>query len=38
LIVLKSEQEIDKMRRAGELTAQARDYVASLVRAGVTTR
>ena len=38
MIVLKSEQEIDKMRRAGELTAQARDYVASLVRAGVTTR
>jgi len=37
MIVLKSEQEIEKMRRAGALTAAARDYVASLVRPGITT-
>jgi methionyl aminopeptidase len=38
LIILKSEQEIEKMRRAGALTAEARDYVAGLVRPGITTR
>ncbi len=38
MITLKAEWEIEKMRRAGALTAQARDYVAALVRPGVTTR
>jgi methionyl aminopeptidase len=38
VIVLKAEWEIEKMRVAGALTAQARDYVAALVRPGVTTR
>ncbi len=38
MIVLKAEWEIEKMRRAGALTAQARDYVAALVRPGLTTR
>lgn len=38
MIVLKAEWEIEKMRVAGALTAQARDYVAALVRPGITTR
>ncbi|MDA8344695.1 MAG: type I methionyl aminopeptidase [Thermaerobacter sp.] len=38
MIVLKADWEIEKMRQAGALTAQARDYVAALVRPGVSTR
>jgi methionyl aminopeptidase len=38
MIIRKSPQELDKMRRAGRITAQARDRVAEAVRPGTTTR
>ncbi len=38
MIVLKADWEIEKMRQAGALTAKVRDYVAALVRPGITTR
>ena len=37
LITLKSEREIEAMRRAGRLTAQARALAASMIRPGITT-
>lgn len=37
LITLKSEREIEAMRRAGRITAQARALAASMIRPGVTT-
>ena len=37
LISLKSEREIEGMRRAGRLTAQARALAASMIRPGITT-
>ena len=37
LISLKSEREIEAMRRAGRLTAQARALAASMIRPGITT-
>jgi len=37
MIIRKSRQELDKMRRAGRITAEARDRVAAAVRPGVTT-
>jgi methionyl aminopeptidase len=37
MIILKSPQEIDKMRKAGRITAEARDRVAAAVRPGITT-
>jgi len=37
-IALKSEREIELMRRAGRLTAQARALAGSMVRPGITTR
>jgi methionyl aminopeptidase len=37
MIILKSPQEIEKMRKAGRITAEARDRVAAAVRPGVTT-
>jgi methionyl aminopeptidase len=38
MIIRKSPQELDKMRRAGRITAEARDKVAAAVRPGITTR
>jgi methionyl aminopeptidase len=38
MIILKSPQEIDKMRKAGRITAEARDQVAAAVRPGITTK
>jgi methionyl aminopeptidase len=38
MIIRKSPQELEKMRRAGRITAEARDRVAAAVRPGVTTR
>ncbi len=38
MIIRKSPQELEKMRRAGRITAEARDLVAEAVRPGVTTR
>jgi methionyl aminopeptidase len=38
MIILKSPQEIGKMRRAGRITAEARDRVAAAVRPGITTK
>jgi len=37
MIIRKSPQELDKMRRAGRITAEARDRVAEAVRPGITT-
>ena len=37
LITLKSDREIEAMRRAGRLTAQARALAASMIRPGITT-
>jgi methionyl aminopeptidase len=37
MIILKSPQEVEKMRKAGRITAEARDLVAGAVRPGVTT-
>jgi methionyl aminopeptidase len=37
VIILKSPQEIEKMRRAGRITAEARNRVVAAVRPGVTT-
>lgn len=37
MIILKSDAEIDRMRRAGRVAAQARAYVTGLVRPGVST-
>ncbi len=37
-IVIKSERQIELMRKAGRLTAEARAYGASLVRPGITTK
>ena len=36
-IVIKSDRQVELMRKAGRLTAQARAYGASLVRPGITT-
>jgi methionyl aminopeptidase len=38
MIIRKSPQELEKMRRAGRITAEARDRVAEAVRPGITTR
>jgi methionyl aminopeptidase len=38
MIIRKSPQELDKMRRAGRITAEARDLVAAAVRPGITTK
>jgi methionyl aminopeptidase len=38
MIIRKSAQELDKMRRAGRITTEARDRVAEAVRPGITTR
>lgn len=37
-IVIKSDQQVELMRKAGRLTAQARAYGGSLVRPGITTK
>ena len=37
MIIRKSSQELDKMRRAGRITAEARDRVAEAIRPGITT-
>jgi methionyl aminopeptidase len=37
MIILKSSQELDKMRKAGRITAETRDRVAAAVRPGITT-
>lgn len=37
-IVIKSEHQVELMRKAGRLTAQARAYGASLIRPGITTK
>lgn len=37
-IIIKSERQIELMRRAGRITAQARAYAGSLVQPGITTR
>lgn len=37
LITIKTPEEIDKMRAAGRLTAQARALAGSMIRPGVTT-
>jgi methionyl aminopeptidase len=38
MIIRKSPQELEKMRRAGRITAEVRDRVAAAVRPGITTR
>ena len=38
MIILKSNDEIDLMRKAGKLTAQALEYVGKAVRPGITTK
>jgi methionyl aminopeptidase len=38
VIILKSREEIDRMRRAGRITAQARDRAVAAVRPGISTR
>ena len=38
MIILKSPQEIGKMRKAGRITAEVRDRVAAAVRPGITTK
>jgi methionyl aminopeptidase len=38
MIIRKSPQELDKMRRAGRITAETRDMVAAAVRPGISTR
>lgn len=37
-IIIKSQHEIELMRKAGRLTAQARAYAGSLIRPGITTK
>ena len=37
-IIIKSDRQVELMRKAGRLTAQARAYGASLVRPGITTK
>ena len=37
-IIIKSDRQVELMRKAGRLTAQARAYGASLIRPGITTK